>query len=127
MSGRIALDSNAVIAHLRGIDIPALPAGPDAILPVPVLGELYAGAFSSKQRTANVTSIDKFIATRTLLAPDAATARDYGILRARYAANLSIAKVNDLWIAALCLQHNLPLLTNDRGFDTIAGLTIRHW
>lgn len=94
MSGRIALDSNAVIAHLRGIDIPALPAGPDAIIPVPVLGELYG---------------------------------DYGILRARYSANLSIAKVNDLWIAALCLQHNLPLLTNDRGFDAIAGLTIRHW
>ena len=37
------------------------------------------------------------------------------------------SKVNDLWIAALCIQHNLPLLTHDRGFDHIAGLTVVHW
>lgn len=35
--------------------------------------------------------------------------------------------MNDLWIAALCLQHALPLLTNDRGFDTIDGLAVIHW
>ncbi|HEX7830552.1 MAG TPA: PIN domain-containing protein [Thermoanaerobaculia bacterium] len=127
MTGRTALDSNSIIADLRDGDVPTLPSGPDAIIPLPVLGELFAGAYSSKQRDANVTSIDKFIATRTVLAPDAATARDYGILRSRFVTKLSIAKVNDLWIAALCLQHNLPLLTNDRGFDSIAELTVIHW
>jgi predicted nucleic acid-binding protein len=38
-----------------------------------------------------------------------------------------MSKLNDLWIAALCLQHDLPLLTNDHGFDHIAGLTVIHW
>jgi len=33
----------------------------------------------------------------------------------------------DVWIAALCIQHDVPLLTNDRGFDTIPELTVIHW
>jgi tRNA(fMet)-specific endonuclease VapC len=28
---------------------------------------------------------------------------------------------NDLWIAALCRQHSLPLLSRDRHFDFVAG------
>jgi predicted nucleic acid-binding protein len=50
--------------------------------------------------------------------------------RIRRAAGLSSTKEskrNDFWIAALCLQHDLPRLTNDRGFDTIDGLTVIHW
>jgi predicted nucleic acid-binding protein len=35
--------------------------------------------------------------------------------------------VNDLWIAALCIQHSLPLLTNDRGFNGIENLEVIHW
>lgn len=34
---------------------------------------------------------------------------------------------HDLWIAALCLQHRLPLLSNDRDFDDIEGLQVVHW
>jgi predicted nucleic acid-binding protein len=35
--------------------------------------------------------------------------------------------LNDLWIAALCLQHRLPLLTNDKDFEGIEGLDLVHW
>ena len=28
---------------------------------------------------------------------------------------------NDIWIAALCRQHSLPLLSRDRHFDLVAG------
>jgi tRNA(fMet)-specific endonuclease VapC len=30
--------------------------------------------------------------------------------------------VNDLWIAALCLQHRLTLITRDRHFESIPQL-----
>jgi tRNA(fMet)-specific endonuclease VapC len=123
---RLAFDANAIIAHLRDLDVPALPSGPEAVVPVTVLGELYAGAFASARRAANVAAIDRFIATRTVLPPDRETAHEYGRLRSRYNA-LSAGKRNDLWIAALCLQHGLPLLTNDRGFDAIEGLAVLHW
>jgi predicted nucleic acid-binding protein len=64
------------------------------------------------------------------LVPGIETARIYGDIRAatfRKTDNLSASKKNDLWIAALCIQHDLPLLTNDGGFDHIDGLSVIHW
>lgn len=73
-------------------------------------------------------ALEAFTGDHTVIAPDRVTARTYGQLRAPYGkTSLRTSKINDLWIAALCLQHDLPLLTNDRGFDTIAGLTVLHW
>lgn len=34
---------------------------------------------------------------------------------------------HDIWIAALCLQHQLPLLTNDSLFDQVSALEVIHW
>jgi tRNA(fMet)-specific endonuclease VapC len=35
--------------------------------------------------------------------------------------------LNDLWIAALCRQHNFPLLSRDRHFDVVRGLKRVGW
>jgi predicted nucleic acid-binding protein len=32
-----------------------------------------------------------------------------------------------LWIAALCIQYDFPLLTNDGVYDRVPGLTVIHW
>ena len=34
---------------------------------------------------------------------------------------------NDVWIAALCRQHDLPLLSLDGHFDRVSGLTRVRW
>jgi tRNA(fMet)-specific endonuclease VapC len=34
---------------------------------------------------------------------------------------------NDLWIAALCLQHSLPLVSRDKHFDFVADLRRIDW
>jgi predicted nucleic acid-binding protein len=34
---------------------------------------------------------------------------------------------NDLWIAALCRQHGLPLLSRDRHFDAVPGTKRIDW
>ena len=34
---------------------------------------------------------------------------------------------NDLWIAALCRQHSLPLLSRDRHFDLVTGMKRIGW
>ena len=34
---------------------------------------------------------------------------------------------NDIWIAALCRQHSLPLLSRDRHFDLVAGTKRIDW
>lgn len=130
MIERIAADSNAVIEWLRSgsIEPPALRTVRRLILPLTVIGELYAGAFASARREENVAQVEAFVAKHTILHPDEKTARVYGELRARLQYDkVGRSKTNDLWIAALCIQHDLPLLSNDRGFDVIPTLTTIRW
>jgi tRNA(fMet)-specific endonuclease VapC len=125
----IIVDTNAAVDFMRG-DSTALQRyriGWSILLPVHVVGELFFGAFSSQLAESNIAIVEDLARTWNCIAPNRDTARFYGRLRAREAASLSPSKLNDLWIAALCLQHDLPLLTNDHGFDHIAGLTVIHW
>jgi tRNA(fMet)-specific endonuclease VapC len=40
----------------------------------------------------------------------------------RSSAARSREPLNDVWIAALCRQHGLPLLSRDRHFDVVPGI-----
>ena len=128
MIERLALDTNAVVVWFRAgqPEQSLLTRARKLVLPLPVAGELYAGAYSSVLRKKNLATVDTFVAMYELVQPDLATARIYGELRGKLA-DIRASKMNDLWIAALCLQHTLPLLTNDRGFDSIEGLRVIHW
>jgi tRNA(fMet)-specific endonuclease VapC len=131
LTDRLAIDTNAVIDLIRdgGAAAAAFRDYETILLPLPVLGELFTGAYSSDRKIANVTAVEGVIERWTILSPDEETAREYGRIRARLRemSNTTHARLNDLWIAALCLQHAVPLLTNDRGFDVISGLTTVRW
>lgn len=121
MTKRFAVDTSAVVDLMRTErpkPPPLLSEDVEVLLPLPVLAELYVGALSS------LVSQEW-----TRLLPDEETARTYAEIRVRTrnVTPISASKTNDLWIAALCLQHDLPLLTNDGGFDHITGLTVIHW
>jgi tRNA(fMet)-specific endonuclease VapC len=135
MTDRFAVDTSAVIDLLRtDRSSPPLLRGSAAVfLPLPALGELYAGALRSQFRDRNLEALSAVRRDWVVLSADEPTARIYGHLRAnrlttapRSEARLAGA-FNDLWIAALCLQHKLPLLSNDRDFDGIEGLEVIHW
>jgi tRNA(fMet)-specific endonuclease VapC len=130
MINKLAVDANAVIDLIRHdrVDPPPLDDAEIIYLPVPVVGELFAGAHGSRDIRVNVAAVEEVLARWTVIAPDLETARRYGRLRGELRfAETRPAKINDLWIAALCLQHDLPLLTNDRGFDAIPNLAVVHW
>src|ERR1041384_157096 len=130
MSDGLAADTSALIDLVREDrpDPPHISTASRLFIPLPALGELYAGAFETQRETANLAAIARTLELGTVLNPDVDTARKYGQLRGVLRiANLRGSKINDLWIAALCLQHDLPLLTNDRGFDHIPNLRVLHW
>lgn len=129
MIDRLAADTNAFVALIRG-DQPASPlrTAREVLLPLPIVGELFAGAHYSMRVAQNLAKVEEIVSTGTVLSPDLATARIYGELRGSAGpGRITVGRMNDLWIAALCLQHSLPLLTNDHGFDAIAGLHVIHW
>jgi tRNA(fMet)-specific endonuclease VapC len=125
---RLAVDTNSVIDLIRKGTPAATVFRSDKtiLLPLPVLGELFAGAYASTRNADNIAALERVIAQWSVISPDAETAREYGRVRSRLREmpDATQARRNDLWIAALCIQHNLPLLTNDRGFDVIPGLTV---
>lgn len=127
MNLRVLVDTSAAVDYLRP-DRNAPPLDDNTTgLPLTVVGELFAGAFGSRDRDSNLQIIENLVKRWSIVIPVWETARIYGQLRANVPAEIGTSKRNDLWIAALCLQHNLPLLTNDGGFDHISGLTVIHW
>jgi predicted nucleic acid-binding protein len=130
---RLAFDSNAAIDLLRN-DRPSPPPFAQAsalVLPLFVLAELRLG-FSRENLNEQ---LEELVKASIVVAPDAATVDHYvavrnAMLRARTVPARREAQEglsHDIWIAALCLQHDLPLLTNDRDFADLDGLSVIRW
>lgn len=96
-------------------------------LPVIVLGEYRFGIAQSLRRDNYEQWLTKLIASSAVLDINEHTARHYAHVR------LELKKVgrpmpsNDAWIAALSHQHSLPILSRDRHFDGISGVTRISW
>jgi tRNA(fMet)-specific endonuclease VapC len=125
----ILLDTSVVVAHLRGrIDIRALTvAGEPLFLPLVALGELYKGAEKSARPADNRKLVDDFLQMAALPHPDTATAESYARAAVALEAKGQVIPENDLWIAAVALECDMPLATRDAHFDRVDGLTVLHW
>lgn len=68
-----------------------------------------------------------FLRAAVVIGTDAQTSEDYGRIRSELSqAGLPIPE-NDIWIAALALQHGFPLATRDQHFGRIAGIRVLSW
>ena len=125
----ILLDTSVVVAHLRGkIDILALITPAESVfLPLVALGELYKGAEKSAYPARNRQLVDEFLQLTTLLFPDHATAVSYAKIAAHLEARGEIIPENDLWIAAVAIECDMPLATLDAHFQRVDELTILRW
>jgi len=125
----IRLDTSAVVAHLRGrIDMLALttPAEP-LFLPLVALGELYNGAEKSANPTKNRRQVDDFLQIASLLYPDSATAGRYAKTALALETKGQLIPENDIRIAAVALECDMPLATLDAHFQRVDGLTVIQW
>ncbi len=125
----ILLDTSAVIAHLRGrVDLFALTKAAEPLfLPLVALGELYKGAEKSVRSVNNRQQIDDFLQIAALLYPDSATAEQYAKIAVSLEAKGQSIPENDIWIAAVSLECDMPLATMDRHFRRVDGITLIQW
>jgi len=126
---RFLLDTNIVIALFaqEASVLQQLQQAVGIFLPCIVLGELYYGARKSGRAVANVQRVDEFASQNVVLPCDMETAQQYGIIKEALRAKGRPLPENDIWIAALALQHNLVLVSRDAHFNEIAGLTVAAW
>ncbi len=123
------LDTNALSAIAEGEPGAAKEfahAGQVAI-PVIVLGEYRFGIHRSRHRPEYERWLNEMISISKVLEVDERTATWYAELRSQLREAGTPIPSNDAWIAALCRQHGLPLLSRDRHFDLIKGLRRLSW
>ncbi len=117
------LDTNALSAMADddpGVAAVLARAGQVAI-PVIVLGEYRYGIAQSRNRSAYESWLTELLNDCMVLDITEPTTQCYAEITLELKRKGKPIPTNDLWIAALCRQHALPLLSRDRHFDWVAG------
>jgi tRNA(fMet)-specific endonuclease VapC len=114
---RLMMDGDAAAQELaRTADVLAMP--------VPVIAELRYGFANGTRGRRNEAALAKFLDTPRveILVCDDQTTRFYAELKLQLKRAGTPIPINDVWIAALALQHGATLFTRDSDFDRIPQL-----
>lgn len=116
----VALDTNAYSDFMRGQDerVQIVRAARFIAVPIIVLGELRAGFAAGNQESANAANLQRFLMSPrvSVLLADEQTTHIYAQLHLQLRNRGAHVPTNDLWIAAIVVQHDLVLCTSDRHF-----------
>ena len=128
-AGSVLVDTNVVVAHFRGDQVlpPHFAEIRHMYTPSVVLGELHFGALRAQRRQEQLAYIRDFLTFTAVLFPDQMTTEHYGQIKAELAQIGRPIPDNDVWIAAMARQHNLPLATRDEHFAAVPGLKTLAW
>lgn len=120
---RIALDTNRYVDLCRGNveTVTLLEEAESVVLPFVVLGELRAGFLHGPRHADNERTLRRFLmkaGVQVLFADDQTTQHYANVYRQLRKQGTPIP-TNDMWIAAVVLQHNLVLHGRDKHFDRL--------
>ena len=123
------LDTNALSAVADGkASVTDIVARAERLaVPVIVLGEYRLGIAQSRHKTRYESWLQEWIAVVPVLNIDEETTHPYAAIYLELKKKGKPIPANDLWIAALCRQHSLPVLSQDRHFDLVSGLRRLDW
>lgn len=119
------LDTSVFIANESGreLDEAALP-DQGAISPITV-AELHVGVLAATDvdtRARRLATLEAVADVETLPI-DNSVAAAWALLRVHLAESKRRLNVNDLWIGATALAHDVPVVTQDDDFDPIEGVS----
>lgn len=106
---------------------PILCKAAQTAIPVIVLGEYRYGISYSRHRKHYEQWLAEYLPTFRILNVDEQTTISYSAIRSELRKTGTPIPSNDVWIAALCRQHTLPLLSHDRHFDAVPGIRRVAW
>ncbi|MBL1173717.1 type II toxin-antitoxin system VapC family toxin [Pantanalinema sp. GBBB05] len=129
MSGEIALDTSVAIRFLNGdtaVTTKVL-AIPEIVLPVVVVGELLFGAENSTRPLQNLPRYLEFVSACVVVPLGRDTATIYARTRLALKQKGRPIPMNDVWIAAQCIEQGWVLVTDDQDFSYVDGLILERW
>ena len=123
---RIALDTNAYVAYFRNDPemLERIRQADVISVPFVVLGELRGGFLGGRHSEQNERRLAEFLNSPRVqpLFPDEQTTHHYARLYLQLRKQGTPIPTNDLWIAALVVQHDLMLCSRDTHFDHLPQL-----
>jgi tRNA(fMet)-specific endonuclease VapC len=96
-------------------------------VPVIVLGEYRLGIAQSRHYASYKNWLRDWITAVTVLDIEEETTQHYAAIGLELKKKGRPIPANDLWIAALCRQHSLPIVSRDRHFDLVSGIQRLDW
>jgi tRNA(fMet)-specific endonuclease VapC len=125
----VILDTNALSGAADGDPgvLQVIGRAERIAVPVIVLGEYGLGVAQSRHRREYEEWLREWVTAVTVLDVDRETTYHYAKIGLELKKIGKPIRSNDLWIAALCGQHALPLLSQDRHFDVVSGLKRLAW
>lgn len=128
MAVRLALDTNRYTDFMRGEygAVSVLRGAMSIAVPLVVIGELRAGFRSGTKSRENEKHLTAFLSRDrvSVLFPDEATTHLYARVFSGLRRSGTPIPTNDMWIAALAMQNDLPLYTRDDHFRNVEGLAV---
>jgi tRNA(fMet)-specific endonuclease VapC len=123
---RVALDTNRYVDLCKGVEstVEALETADVVLLPFVVLAELRAGFLLGRRQVENERALNAFLlkdGVEVLFADDQTTHHYAAVYRQLRKQGTPIP-TNDMWLAALVLQHNLALHARDKHFEHLPQL-----
>ncbi|KFC24031.1 MULTISPECIES: type II toxin-antitoxin system VapC family toxin [Chryseobacterium group] len=124
MSGNV-LDTNIIIDLFRGDEkTKSFLKNFDFEIPVFVVGELFYGAENSSKKEKHFEQIKKFTENVSIINSTEETARIYASVKSLLKQQGTPIPENDIWIAAISIENDKSLVTNDQHFSLIKNLKI---
>jgi tRNA(fMet)-specific endonuclease VapC len=125
----VILDTNALSAFVDGEPAVGARLSVEAhvAIPVIVLGEFRYGINGSRYRGRYEQWLEDHLPEFDVLAVTEPTTLVYARVRVSLKKLGRPIPANDAWIAALALQHRLPVLSRDEDFDVVPGLRRETW
>jgi len=123
------LDTNPIIDALQGdrTVLEKLTGTTTAYISHIVVGELYYGAHHSANPKKHIKQIEKAVALLDVVGMTVRTPKIYGKIKSELRKKGKLIPENDLWIAAMAIEHGFTLVTHDRHFIGIDGLETEDW
>ena len=123
---RVAIDTNRYVDLCSGVDqtIAVLEEADAVLVPFVVLGELRAGFARGRRQAENGRTLRRFLLKDgvDVLFADDHTTHHYASVYRQLRKQGTPIPTNDMWLAALVLQHNLALHARDAHFDHLPQL-----
>ncbi|MBT4267592.1 MAG: type II toxin-antitoxin system VapC family toxin [Deltaproteobacteria bacterium] len=127
MAIRIAIDTNRYrdFCASNPVAVDRLQTAEQIFLPFIVLAELRAGFLCGTKTRQNESILSRFLNRQrvTVLYPTEMTTHQYAQLFFQLRRQGTPIPTNDIWIAALVVEHNLTLFSRDNHFDHLPQIS----